>query len=187
MSLLFSRAIRPAVVAQRSIAPPISAVRHKHGHMTDDPEVMEREKQKNLQGKQTSTQKHAPGWNEQLASHSEAHIKADQATGTPEEMTSSTIEYLKKQHPDTVTDQIREHTNAPYLKDTIQGPLGTAKKMVNKAMDSVAEAINTDPGEVQGKLSDKGAKAEQARRASMNTSSEDAVKADRDQHQQGHV
>ncbi|KAG8771203.1 hypothetical protein FRC12_003796 [Ceratobasidium sp. 428] len=175
-----ARTIRPAFAAQLTVVR-ATAARYS-SRMTEDPEIVEREKNKNLQGKQESTQKHAPGWNETLATHAEAHVKADKATGTPEEMASSTIEYLKKQHPDSLTDQIREHTNAPYLKDTIQGPLGTIKKAAKKAADSFAEAAAQDPNEVQGTLSDKGAKAERARRASQNTASEDAVKADRNQH-----
>ena len=45
----------------------------------NDPAVLEREKHLNLQGKQQSTHEHAPGWNEYLASASEAHVKADKA------------------------------------------------------------------------------------------------------------
>lgn len=67
-------------------------------------------------------------------------------------------------HPDTQTDQIREHTNAPYLKDAVEGPLGTLAKAAKKAANTVAEAAATDHEQVQGTLSDKGAKAEQARR-----------------------
>ncbi|KAG9124913.1 hypothetical protein FRC07_009745 [Ceratobasidium sp. 392] len=161
---LIPRTIRPAFVVQRTVARATTA--RYVSRMSEDPETIEREKHKNLQGKQESTQKHAPGWNEVLATHAEANVKADKATGTPEEMASSTIDYLKKQHPDSVTDQIREHTNSPYLKDTIQGPLGTIKKAAKKAVDSVAEAAAQDPNEVQGTLTDKGAEAER-RRASQ--------------------
>lgn len=45
----------------------------------NDPELLEREKRKNLEKKQhlTSTphESTAPGWNEHLASSSEAHVK----------------------------------------------------------------------------------------------------------------
>ncbi|KAG8737413.1 hypothetical protein FRC10_008192 [Ceratobasidium sp. 414] len=174
--MLISRTIRPAFAVQRTVR--AAAARR----MAEDPEIIEREKLKNLQGKQESTQKHAPGWNEVLATHAEANVKADKATGTPEEMTAATIQYLKKQHPDSLTDKIREHTNAPYLKDTIDGPLGTLKKAARKAMDSLAESAAADPNEVQGTLSDKGAEAERARRASMGAPRENGVKADRSQH-----
>lgn len=46
----------------------------------NDPELLEQEKQRNLQQKQhlTSTpHEHAPGWNEYLASTSEAYTKVD--------------------------------------------------------------------------------------------------------------
>ncbi|KAG8717664.1 hypothetical protein FRC08_006984 [Ceratobasidium sp. 394] len=171
---VIARTIRPAFIVQRTVAR-TTAARYV-SRMSDDPETIEREKLKNLQGKQESTQKHAPGWNEVLATHAEANVKADKATGTPEEMTSTTIQYLKKQHPDSLTDQIREHTNAPYLKDTIEGPLGAVKKAAKKVADSVAEAAAADPNEVQGTLSDKGAEAERRR------ARENAGKADRSQH-----
>jgi regulator of protease activity HflC (stomatin/prohibitin superfamily) len=90
-------------------------------------------------------------------------------------MASSTLEYMKKQHPDSWSDTIREHTNAPYIKDSVQGPLGALAQGAKKAANALAEAAATDHEDVQGNLSDKGAKAEQARRASLNTESEEAV------------
>jgi hypothetical protein len=47
----------------------------------NDPQVLELEKARNLAKKQYLTSaphKHAPGWNESLASESEAHIKVEQ-------------------------------------------------------------------------------------------------------------
>jgi hypothetical protein len=44
----------------------------------NDPEILEREKQRNLRNEQHETStphKHAPGWNEHLASTSEAYTK----------------------------------------------------------------------------------------------------------------
>ncbi|KAL5634612.1 hypothetical protein ACGC1H_002604 [Rhizoctonia solani] len=160
---MFARAIRPSVNAARRIAAP--APRYT-SQRTNDPDVLEREKHKNLRGEQNSPHTHAPGWNELLASDSEAHIKADKATGSPEEMAKSTVDYVKKQHPDTWTDTIREHTNAPYVKDAVEGPLGALARGAKKAADALAEAAATPHEEVQGNLSDKGARAEQARRAS---------------------
>lgn len=42
----------------------------------NDPEVLEKEKKRNLRGEQDSP--HVEGWNEDLASESEAAVKADQ-------------------------------------------------------------------------------------------------------------
>ncbi|CAE6408760.1 unnamed protein product [Rhizoctonia solani] len=160
---MFTRAIRPSVNVARRVAVPAP-----------------REKHKNLRGEQHSPHTHAPGWNEALASDSEANIKADKTASTPQDMASSTLEYMKKQHPDSWSDTIREHTNAPYIKDSVQGPLGALARGAKKAADAFAEAAATDHEEVQGHLSDKGAKAEQARRSSMSTDSEEAVRADRE-------
>ncbi|QRW18266.1 hypothetical protein RhiXN_03190 [Rhizoctonia solani] len=133
---MFTRAIRPSVNAARRVAVP--APRYT-SQRTNDPEVLEREKHKNLRGEQHSPHTHAPGWNEALASDSEAVIKADQATGTPQEMASSTLEYMKKQH-------------------LIHGPLGALARGAKKAVDALAEAAATDHEDVQGHLSDKGAR-----------------------------
>lgn len=43
-------------------------------HMTQDPEVMDKEKDKSLKGKVKSSIKGAPGWNEKLASVAEAVV-----------------------------------------------------------------------------------------------------------------
>lgn len=53
--------------------------RHSSGHISNgDPETIDLEKKRNLskeQGKTSTPHEHAPGWNEYLASESEAYIK----------------------------------------------------------------------------------------------------------------
>ncbi|WRT67025.1 uncharacterized protein IL334_003991 [Kwoniella shivajii] len=72
-----------------------------HGN---DPEILDKEKAKNLEGKQDDSsphKEHAPGWNEHLASHAEAAVKADQAgpTGKPgKELQDATVEHTHKKH-----------------------------------------------------------------------------------------
>ncbi|KAJ6619804.1 hypothetical protein B0H10DRAFT_2025113, partial [Mycena sp. CBHHK59/15] len=87
----------------------------------NDPETLETEKGRNLSGTQhrTSTpHKHAPGWNEHLATASEASVKADQATGSPSDLEKMTIDYIHSRHsPD----------EAAYLRDEVNGPLSGAK------------------------------------------------------------
>ncbi|ORY00197.1 hypothetical protein K493DRAFT_348020 [Basidiobolus meristosporus CBS 931.73] len=64
----------------------------------DDPEILEREKQKNLRG-ETKNNKHHPGWNEKLASHSEASVKADRTPEIPpEQLQKESVEHIKKEH-----------------------------------------------------------------------------------------
>jgi hypothetical protein len=94
--------------------------------------------------------------------------QADKAGGSPQEMANSTIEFVKKQHPDTWSDTISEHTNAPYMKDAVEGPLGALGRAAKKAANTIAEAAATRPEEAQGTLSDEGAKAEWARAAKEN-------------------
>lgn len=92
-------------------------------------------------------------------------------------MAQGTIDYLRKQHPDAHADQVRDHTNAPSsLKDAVEGPLGALGRAAKKAVDGLKEAAAQSPDEVQGHLSDKGAKAEQARKNANLTGSEDAVR-----------
>ncbi|KZS92332.1 hypothetical protein SISNIDRAFT_550367 [Sistotremastrum niveocremeum HHB9708] len=81
----------------------------------NDPETLEREKARNLAKEQhhTSTpHEHAPGWNEYLASSSEAHVKADKSEGTAEELQTRTVEHIKKRH----------HED----NDNVKGPLSSA-------------------------------------------------------------
>ncbi|WWC69582.1 uncharacterized protein I206_103525 [Kwoniella pini CBS 10737] len=72
-----------------------------HGN---DPNIIEEEKQRNLKGNQDSSaphKDHAPGWNEHLASHSEAAVKADQAgpPGKPgKDLQDATVDQTHKKH-----------------------------------------------------------------------------------------
>ncbi|KAJ7677702.1 hypothetical protein DFH06DRAFT_1316511 [Mycena polygramma] len=63
------------------------------------PQTLEQEKQRSLSGRGTqhkdsdkTPHAHAPGWNEPLASASEAAVKADQAHGTPQDLQKRTVE-----------------------------------------------------------------------------------------------
>ncbi|THG99722.1 hypothetical protein EW145_g7207 [Phellinidium pouzarii] len=103
----------------------------------DDPDIIEREKQRNLQGKQhkksTTSDNYAPGWNEYIASNSEAAIKADRTElSTPDAMQKITIEHIRARHHDeSESDDVTSGTvEAEYERDEIQGPLkgkGSAK------------------------------------------------------------
>lgn len=91
--------------------------------------------------------------------------QADKAVGSPQDMARTTIEYLKKQHPDSLAEAIRDHTNAPYSKDSVEGPLGALGRAARKTANAFAEAAATRPEEAQGTLSDEGVRAERARAA----------------------
>ncbi|WVO12764.1 hypothetical protein L204_100372 [Cryptococcus depauperatus] len=81
------------------IAPRSMATRHGN-----DPDVLAKEKARNLSGTQDSSsphKEHAPGWNEHLASDAEANIKADQAgpEGKPsKELQDATVNHVNKHH-----------------------------------------------------------------------------------------
>lgn len=79
LSTMLSLAARTTLRAARPCAAP-AAVRFVGGHGStmhdNDPELLEREKAKNLAGHEHETGIHnAPGWNDRLASSSEAAIK----------------------------------------------------------------------------------------------------------------
>ncbi|KAH7102748.1 hypothetical protein BKA62DRAFT_769296 [Auriculariales sp. MPI-PUGE-AT-0066] len=105
----------------------------------NDPQVLEREKRKNLAGTQQDSsphhKTHAPGWNEHLASESEAHIKADKSTGTVDEIVKTTVDYVKRRHPNDSSSQSFE------TREEIEGPLG---KSQNKNMTGSEEAVRAD-------------------------------------------
>ncbi|KAJ1980696.1 hypothetical protein H4R35_001018 [Dimargaris xerosporica] len=69
-------------------------------HMSDnDASRIEKAKQELLSGKTKSLIDEAPGWSEELASDSEAIIKAETSGGeTIEEMKKKTIEFVTKKH-----------------------------------------------------------------------------------------
>ncbi|KAG1844800.1 hypothetical protein DFJ58DRAFT_717579 [Suillus subalutaceus] len=66
----------------------------------------------------------APGWNEDLASVSEAHVKADRSSVTINDLQRKTIDYLNGKHQ---PDEQMDHREASYLRDEVTGPLGTAR------------------------------------------------------------
>jgi len=122
----------------------------------NDPVTLENEKARNLQGKQHNTHpEDAPGWNEALASESEAVIKAQRSSDAghadPKEMVEKTIQsVMKKHHGEKVpivqirseTEQLLTHDNgeiseAKYEKDEVVGPL---KEAVSKVADVLTGA-----------------------------------------------
>ncbi|OJT14997.1 hypothetical protein TRAPUB_8440 [Trametes pubescens] len=113
----------------------------------NDPAVLEQEKKRNLSKQQHKTSTphpdHAPGWNENLASASEAAIKADQAGVTPGNLQEQTVKYVKDRHHATdsatttesppsepgVSTSRMSHTSSGETsnkRDEIDGPLKTA-------------------------------------------------------------
>ncbi|KAF8442451.1 hypothetical protein L210DRAFT_3536637 [Boletus edulis BED1] len=63
----------------------------------------------------------APGWNEDLATTSEAFVKADRESTTLDEMAQKTVDYMQSHH-----DPENAQTHATYAREEIGGPLGTA-------------------------------------------------------------
>jgi len=91
-----------AIAVRRGrVAPVFTARMYAVGSQmsNEDPKTLEREKERTLHRKQTlDTHDHAPGWNESLASESEAHVKADQANIDPSTLPERTIAALHQQH-----------------------------------------------------------------------------------------
>ena len=73
-SIASRTALRRAALAPVSRTAMVS-MRYSSTMHDNDPDVLESEKRKNLSGKQHSHHKSAPGWNENLASASEAAVK----------------------------------------------------------------------------------------------------------------
>ena len=110
---------------------------------------MEREKRRNLSGQQfghSDPVKHAPGWNESLASSSEARIKADQDESSPSELAAQTINYVKKKYD---PEERGAATNADYPKEEVSGPLRDALgKAASLAAGSDADTVVVKEGTV---------------------------------------
>ncbi|KAI6107987.1 hypothetical protein F5141DRAFT_91357 [Pisolithus sp. B1] len=90
-------------------------------------EILEREKRRNLSGTQHVTSspiENAPGWNEYLASASEAHVKADRSTLRPEELQAKTVSHIHARHH---TEDRPEATGTMDVRDEVSGPLRSAQ------------------------------------------------------------
>ncbi|KAI9000656.1 hypothetical protein BD414DRAFT_472351 [Trametes punicea] len=115
----------------------------------NDPDVLEQEKRRNLLKEQHKTSTpidEAPGWNENLASASEAAVKADRwGGGSPKDLQDKTIKYVKSRHhatdsaatveppphePGVSVSRMKNNDGgveeAPYSRDEIDGPLKNA-------------------------------------------------------------
>ncbi|KAF8144053.1 hypothetical protein K438DRAFT_1632445 [Mycena galopus ATCC 62051] len=90
----------------------------------NDPETLEREKQRNLSGSQHKTSAphvHAPGWNEYLASDSEASVKADRSDHPPtDKLQNDTVDYVHSRHG---TNQEDAPNHSADKKERTEGPL----------------------------------------------------------------
>ncbi|KDR76231.1 hypothetical protein GALMADRAFT_247520 [Galerina marginata CBS 339.88] len=95
----------------------------------NDPEVLEKEKNRvlsrNVNDKTSAPHEHAPGWNESLASASEAFVKADKSEGTKDEMQATTVEYMRARR--TEDGDGSSSTTAFYTRDEVSGPLSGAQ------------------------------------------------------------
>lgn len=92
----------------------------------NDPEVLEREKRRNLtrQPYQTSSPlDHSPGWNEHLASTSEANVKADQDRSSSHDLAARTVAHLREKSS---VEEGTESSTARFDLDEVSGPLKSA-------------------------------------------------------------
>ncbi|KAK2460309.1 hypothetical protein APHAL10511_007698 [Amanita phalloides] len=106
-----------------------SAIRHLATSTMsgNDPQILEVEKHRNLSKSQhhTSTPlSNAPGWNEALATESEAFVKADKSLEKNGDMQAKTIEYLRARHS---SDDRVGSTVADYAREEVMGPLSGAQ------------------------------------------------------------
>ncbi|KAK9766388.1 hypothetical protein K7432_004555 [Basidiobolus ranarum] len=97
-SLLSINILRGVKVTRPSTATHFLRVRFS-SHMGESGEDIEKEKEKSLKGKANESIPDHPGWNEKLASHAEASVKADHASEKPlEQLQRESVQHIKKQH-----------------------------------------------------------------------------------------
>jgi hypothetical protein len=114
----------------------------------NNPEILELEKKRNLSKIQhlTSTpHAHAPGWNEALATESEAFVKADKGPEADADLQAGSVEYIRARH---TSDDRMETTTATYAREEVVGPLSGAKGKE----DSSTDANNMDAHSIQRPL-----------------------------------
>ncbi|TFY54740.1 hypothetical protein EVJ58_g8683 [Rhodofomes roseus] len=148
------------------------ALRFYSGSMHEhDPDTIEKEKHRNLTGKQHKTsaphEKTAPGWNEYLASASEAAVKADQSHGEGDggtaAMQQNTVTHVKRRYheEDSPVPNPQEQTSSPeqgtntshmahgenvhavYERDEVSGPLGGAGDENSVEVEEVTKFTST--------------------------------------------
>ncbi|KAF9648699.1 hypothetical protein BDM02DRAFT_3115023 [Thelephora ganbajun] len=159
MLSLSSRSIlKRSLVTQRGAARFYSSTSTVHDN---DPEVLEVEKQRNLTNRQRATStpvSEAPGWNEYLATASEAHVKADKSKDSLVTLVSKTVEYVQSRYS---PDERVGSREAMYERDSVEGPLGSTEspgpkievrtegyeEVLENATPSEA-AVKSDRGEV---------------------------------------
>ncbi|KAJ7285055.1 hypothetical protein C8J57DRAFT_1290309 [Mycena rebaudengoi] len=160
-SLITSRSALRNIASAARAAAPARNTRFSSTMHDNDPLILEEEKQRNLSGTQHKTStphKHAPGWNEHLASASEASVKADKSTGSPSDLQRTTVDYIQSRHsPDEAT----------YLRDEVSGPLSGAKSEEHESHPQVLvrKTVHDETTEVW--------------KDDKRTDSEDVVKAER--------
>ncbi|KAI0766781.1 hypothetical protein BC629DRAFT_1292894 [Irpex lacteus] len=150
---MYSLATRAA--ARRAAVVPItrSAVIGKRYSSTvheNDPETIEIEKQRNLRKEQHKTStpiKNAPGWNNYLASASEAAIKADRSDHNPEELATETVQHIKERHhsapPKGLNGEERvDAYEASYERDETTGPLKNSAPKENAQREQYKERVS---------------------------------------------
>ncbi|KAJ3885327.1 hypothetical protein GG344DRAFT_82831 [Lentinula edodes] len=115
-------------LVSRSVGPvATTSMRYSSTMHDNDPDVLDTEKKRNLSKTQHGTSTphdHAPGWNEHLASASEAHVKADRSTASPSELADKTIKYIHERHS---PENAVQPTEASFSRDAVDGPLGQAE------------------------------------------------------------
>ncbi|KAI6042532.1 hypothetical protein EDC04DRAFT_2658646 [Pisolithus marmoratus] len=110
----------------------------------NDAELLEREKRRNLSGTQHTTSspiEDAPGWNEYLASASEANMLADRSTLRLEELQAKTVNHIRARHH--VEDR-PEATGTMDTRDEVSGPLRSAQVGELDGLADVDSGNNVD-------------------------------------------
>ncbi|THH14271.1 hypothetical protein EW146_g6045 [Bondarzewia mesenterica] len=143
-----------------------------------DADIIEREKRRSLSHSQYQTSApldDAPGWNETLASPSEADVKADRSTRgvSIEELARRTVAYVKaKDSP----DERPEGSEAQYERDEISGPLRGAGAGVGELeTDEYEEDVDKVDGEWQKRTMSRHTEVLTERVADPTESEEDVI------------
>ncbi|KAF8825216.1 hypothetical protein HHX47_DHR7000305 [Lentinula edodes] len=127
-------------LVSRSVGPvATTSMRYSSTMHDNDPDVLDTEKKRNLSKTQHGTSTphdHAPGWNEHLASASEAHVKADRSTASPNELTDKTIKYIHERHS---PENAVQPTEASFSRDAVDGPLGQAEGHDGQLIEETVE------------------------------------------------
>ncbi|WIA38376.1 hypothetical protein OEZ86_001706 [Tetradesmus obliquus] len=117
-----------ASAAKRLIHSSTAVMGHGSHASDNNPDVLEREKQRNLQGKTPEVVPGEPGWNPNLASDSEAAVRAERAPSMDmAELQEHSVKIIQHMHDEVehpIPDEVYDPSGSPAIQENMKYSAG---------------------------------------------------------------